>query len=60
MKEIILNTVVDLVDSFLYYDRQDDEDLPLDAIQNAIANKEISVDEITTYFRTMLIERLSA
>ena len=60
MKEIILNTVVDLVDSFLYYDRQDDEDLPLDAIQNAITNKEISVDEITTYFRAMLIERLNA
>ena len=60
MKEIILNTVVDLVDSFLYYDRQDDEDLPLDAIKNAIANEEISIDEITAYFRAMLIERLNA
>ena len=59
MKEIILNTVVDLVDSFLYYDRQDDEDLPLDAIKNAITNEEISIDEITAYFRVMLIERLN-
>ena len=59
MRTIILGTVNDLVDSFLYYDREDDEDLPLDAIKNAIVNKEISVDEITTYFRAMLIERLN-
>lgn len=60
MRAIILGTVNDLVDSFLYYDREDDEVLPLDAIKNAIANEEISIDEITAYFRVMLIERLSA
>ena len=29
MRAIILGAVNDLVDSFLYYDRQDDEDLSL-------------------------------
>ena len=58
MRDIILGAVNDLIDSFLYYDRQVDEDLPLDAIQNAIANKEISVDEIAAFFKAKLIEHL--
>ena len=58
MRDIILGTVDDLVCSFIYYDRREDEDLPLGAIRDAIASKEISVDEIAAFFKAKLIERL--
>lgn len=60
MRSNILNTVDDLVGSFLYYDRKEDEDLPRGAIQQAIENKEISVDEIAAFFKAKLIEGLAA
>ena len=58
MRDIILGAVDDLVCSFIYYDRREDEDLPSGAIRDSIANKEISVDEIAAFFKAKLIERL--
>ena len=58
MKDIILNTAGDLVCGFLYYDRKEDEDLPRDAIQSAIENNVVTVDEIVERFRTELMEGL--
>ena len=58
MRNIILDTLDDLVGSFLYYDRKEDEELPKGAIENAIANKEISIDEIAEFFKARLIEDL--
>jgi hypothetical protein len=50
-REHILDVVTDLVGGFLYYDRKEDEDLPLEAIEEAIAQGEITVDEIVEQFR---------
>lgn len=51
MKQLIFDTTSDLVGKFLYYDRQEDEDLPVGAIERAIKDGEITVDEIVGYFR---------
>lgn len=53
-KETILETVDDLVADFLYYDRKEDEDLPLGDIQKAIATGKISADEIVERFKSEL------
>jgi len=58
MKENILNTVTDLVGSFMYYDRKEDEELPNGAIETAIENGVITIDEIVDKFKTTLKESL--
>ena len=55
-RDCILNTIDDLVSKFLYYDRKEDEDLPRGAIENAIEEKEISVDEMAAFFKAKLID----
>ena len=59
IKENILATVADLVGSFLYYDRKEDEELPRGAIQEAIKNGAITTDEILAKFKEELMEGLS-
>lgn len=58
-KELVLNTVVDLVSNFLYYDRKEDEDLPRGVIDDLVKNGIVTVDEIVTLFKQKLIEGLS-
>lgn len=58
MKEEIIKTVKDLVTDFLYYDRKDDEDLGVNAIQTAIKDGFISSDEIVKQFSISLKEGL--
>jgi hypothetical protein len=53
-REHIEATIDDLVSSFLYYDRKEDEDLPRFAIEAALEGGEISVDEIIARFGTRL------
>lgn len=50
-KEYILATVSDLVSDLMYYDRKEDEELPRGAIEEAIANYDITLDEIVEKFR---------
>tara|TARA_R110000772_G_scaffold24212_2_gene64119 strand:+ start:2253 stop:2441 length:189 start_codon:yes stop_codon:yes gene_type:complete len=57
-KTNILNAVDDLMGSFLYYDRKEDEDLPSGEIESSIKNNEISVDEIVEKFKTCLMDGL--
>jgi hypothetical protein len=58
LKEIILDTVNDLVSAFLYYDRKEDEELALGDIEKAIENKDITINEIVECFKDSLIEEL--
>jgi hypothetical protein len=53
-REHILGTVTDLVSDFLYYDRKEDEYLPRGAIEAALADGTITVDEIVDKFRAEL------
>lgn len=58
MKKLIFANVTDLVSNFLYYDRKEDEDLPCEAIENAIKNGDITVEEIVAKFEKELRENL--
>lgn len=53
-------TVRDLVSSFLYYDRKEDDGLPVGAIEEAIASGEITVDQIVGIFDKALRDGLKA
>ena len=58
MKNTIENTLKDLVGAFLYYDRKEDEELPRGEIEKAIANGNVSIDEICQLFRNELVNGL--
>lgn len=53
-RQLILTHVADLVSDFLYYNRKEDEDLPVGAIQDAVGEGEITADEIVAKFRECL------
>ena len=55
LKESILATVDDLVINFMYYDRKEDEDLPVGAIEGAIVTGGVTVDEIVAKFREAMV-----
>lgn len=57
--EIIRDAVSDLVGSFLYYDRKEDDDLPRGAIEEAIKAGELTVDDIIEDFRRELMKGIS-
>lgn len=54
----ILGNVDDLVADFLWYDRKEDEDLPRGAIESAIQEGSITIEEIADRFRAGLEEHL--
>ena len=57
--KMIEDTVADLVASFLYYDRKEDEDLPRGEIEEALLANEITIDEIIEMFGNELRAKLS-
>jgi hypothetical protein len=59
MKELIEDTVSDLVSGFLYYDRKEDEELPRGAIQEAIKKGIITKQDIIEKFKEELNKGLS-
>lgn len=60
MRQIILDTVTDLAADFAHYDRKEDEELPRGAIEAAVQQGEISIDEIVTHFRSELVKALAS
>lgn len=56
--QIIEETIVDLVSSFLYYDRKGDSDLPIGYIEKAIKEGEITADEIVHIFSRYLTDAI--
>jgi hypothetical protein len=54
-RKVILNTIANLVQNFLYYDRKDDENLKENDIVQAIDDKIISIDEIVDTFRKEIL-----
>lgn len=57
-KELIQNTITDMISNFLFYDRKEDEYLPRGEIEDAIKNGEITVEEIVSQFENSLREAL--
>ena len=54
LKETILNTIDDMVNDFITSDRKEDEELPSGAIEQAVIDEVISIDEIVATFRECL------
>ena len=50
LKERILGTVEDLVSSFLYYDRKDDDELSAEVLEAALKNGVVTLDEVVERF----------
>lgn len=53
-KEIIKDVASDLISEFLYYDRKEDESLPVGAIEEAIKEGVITIEEILEIFEKEL------
>lgn len=53
-RQIILDVTNDLVIGFMYYDRKESETLPRGAIEEAVENGEVTVQEIIDEFATEL------
>lgn len=56
--EIIQDTVADLASKFMYYDRKEDEDLPVGAIEEALKAGEVSVDQLAGLFADAIRDSL--
>lgn len=57
-KDLILTTVKDLVKDFLYYERKEDQELPVGSIELAIKYGEVTINEISECFKSELIKAL--
>jgi hypothetical protein len=53
-RQVIFETLSDTVSRFLYYDRKEDEALPVGRIEEAIKNGWITVEEIVAFFKEEL------
>ncbi len=54
-KELILNEILNLVSSFLYYDREEDEELPKGVIVEEVKSGHITVYEMVDQFKKSLL-----
>lgn len=54
MKQAIIDTISDLCSDFLYYDRKEDEDLSMEQLNKAVADGEITIEEMVAEFRKHL------
>jgi len=57
-KERILNEIETVVANLLYYDRKDDEDLPVCEIEKAVKDGTIDIDEMVDKFKELLCENI--
>lgn len=57
-RELILDTVDDLVATFLYYDRKEDDDLRRGDIEAAVRDGDIYAETIVMRFRDQLLRHL--
>jgi hypothetical protein len=58
IKSSILDTVDDSVSNLLYYDRKDDEELPRGAINDAVRDRVVTVEEMVAQFEVSLRQGL--
>lgn len=58
IKRLIFNTIADLVSDFLYYDRKDDELLPMGKIERFLKADLITEEEIIACFKKNLLRNI--
>lgn len=54
VKSLILDTFTDYISNFMFYDRHEDEELPYGAIENAISDGKITIDDLCDKLREQL------
>lgn len=54
LRKSILGTVSDAVSNLMYYNRKEDDDLPVGAIEQAVEDGVITYDEMAAKFRKEL------
>jgi hypothetical protein len=57
-KQIIFDTIDDLVESFLWSDRKEDEELGRGEIEASLEDGDITIDEMVERFKNSLTEGL--
>lgn len=57
-REKLAAVIHDLVSNLMYYNRKEDEDLPVHAIENMVEDGQVSIDEIVECFRYHLTQRM--
>lgn len=55
-RELVFATVEDMMSDLLYYRRKEDEDLPLGAIEDALRNHVVTMEEILDIVRDALVK----
>lgn len=55
LRTTIMDTFTDMVGNVLYYDRKEDEDLPAEAIEHAIRDGVVTIDELVEKVRAALV-----
>lgn len=58
VKDLIYEAIQKSINNFMHFDRKEDEDLELGAIEEAIENEEVSKDEIIKEFNRVLEDEL--
>lgn len=53
-KQLVFGTINDMVSSLLYYDRKEDEDLPVGEIEKLCESGEFTITDMVNEFRTQL------
>jgi hypothetical protein len=51
---LFLESVEDLVNNLLYYDRKEDEELTKDDVENLLESGKITIEEVTDHFKLCL------
>lgn len=57
-RDFIRGTLRDAVGDFLYYDRKEDKELPVGAIDEAIENGTVTVGDMVIWFEEALLDGL--
>lgn len=57
-RQRILNEIDRMMSRFLYYDRKEDDELPVGAIEEAIRNREITRSEILLVINEVLTKAI--
>lgn len=57
-KSYVLGVIGDTISNFLYYDRKEDDNLPVGKIDEMVAAGELTIDDMVNAFRSELVEGL--
>lgn len=57
-KEYLNGVINDVVSDLLYYDRKEDDTLPVGKIDEMVKNGEVTIDELVEAFKTHLTKGL--